>query len=374
MRVLKILVVISILTIIAFISFKLGYFSNRPPDTSAVESPEYREALKFIVDNMYVHKTRYGKLVAPDGNLTSFSPYDYKNLYAAIDVLDSLKLSHALVFVEEEDQRKISRKHLKDHIEGSLETWKNSRFSQHVEFKDFTEYILPYRAGNEILSDYRKTVPRLFSKISDSLNKIKTPKEAVNIINNNLKMRLVFDLRSHADLHEPDMLSLLSQKKGSCESLTQCTSLTMRAMGLAVAIDECPVWAHRNSGHQWNSFLDTNNKWIPFGGAEKNPDEFDAINDSVKAPKVFRHTFSVQENFGPPLENYNDIPQLFHNKTRIDVTKEYVDTLDVTIEITDNDLSPNDYLYLAVFNAEEWKIVSWAKLDKGKALFNDMGA
>ncbi|GAA3582034.1 hypothetical protein [Snuella lapsa] len=141
----------------------------------------------------------------------------------------------------------------------------------------------------------------------------------------------------------------------------------------AVAVDECPTWAHRNSGHQWNAFLDATTRWIPFGGAETNPDEFDVINDSVKAPKIFRHTFSFQEDFAPKNIANRDIPPIFRQKNRIDVTSEYVNTSDITIALDNSIELNNDILYLAVFNADQWKIVSWASINDGNATFKQMG-
>lgn len=358
--------------IVIFIAFVI-LFRKYAPLTVKTGGSEYQYALNFINTNISTHKTFYGQLISSDGTFTKYSPYNYKDLYTAMDALDSLKFSHTLVTVKEEDQRIIPKAFLEYHIKKSIKTWQNSSFSSHVEFNDFTEYILPYRAGKESFSTYQDSIPKLFFKILDSLNKLKTPLEAVTLINSELKNRLVFDLRSHLDLSEPDMLTLIAKKKGSCESLTQCAVLTIRAFGLAGAIDECPVWAHRNAGHQWNAFLDSENKWVPFGGAEKNPDEFDTINDSVKVPKIFRHTFSVREGFSPSLENKADIPQVFRNRNRIDVTHEYVSTSDVSLKIPMNDVLTNQYVYLAVFNAEQWKIVTWSKLENGKALFKNIG-
>ncbi len=183
---------------------------------------------------------------------------------------------------------------------------------------------------------------------------------------------MAFDLRSHALLSEPDILDVLNAGKGSCNSLTMAAALTMRLLGIATTIDECPVWAHRNSGHRWNVALDSRTgKWIPFGGAEINPDEFDVINDSVKAPKIFRYTFSDQDRFLPPKINRKDIPPIFRETNRIDVTDKYTVISDVHISPID---FPDTVLYLSVFNAEKWRIIARAGIKKGSAVFYNMGA
>lgn len=354
------------------ISYTIGvYFGGF--NTWRLGETEYQKSSSFLDKNIDTHKTQYKVLVNSKGKFVSFSPYAYKDLYIAKQALDSLEQYYTLVNIEEEDRRKVSKGYINMHIARALKAWQQATFSAHANFEDFSNYILPYRAGNEKISDFYTTIQKTFFNTFDSVQRVKSPKQAVNVINNELKKRLVFDLRSHADLTNPGMLEILSQGKGSCVSLTQFTALTMRTVGLAVAIDECPAWAHRNSGHQWNSVLDTNGKWIPFGGAETNPDEFYTINDSVKAPKIFRHTYSLQNDFGPPIEGFKNIPSVFHQRNRIDVTADYLSTSDVTIEIEKNIEDTNDILYLAVFNAEQWRIVSWANIKNGKATFEAMG-
>ena len=56
---------------------------------------------------------------------------------------------------------------------------------------------------------------------------------------------------------------------------------------------------------------------------------------------------------------------------RNDVTSTYIDTKDVTV--TPNNNQDESYLYLAVFNANDWRIVSWAEVKDGKSTFKDMG-
>lgn len=344
-------------------------FSNSLSTTNS----QYKKSQEFLNMHMHTHKTKYRKLVGFKSEVVGFSPYKYKSLYIAKKVLDSLQDNLALVELEEQDQEKISQKHINAHIKKMLHVWKNNKTARHVNFDDFLEYILPYRAGEEKLTAYSKYLYEIFLDTYDSIKLVESSAQAVHILNNKLKEKLVFDLRSHADLKKPGILDVLKAGKGSCKSLTETTTQVMRLAGLAVAIDECPVWAHRNAGHQWNAFLNENRKWVPFGGSETNPEEFNSIHDSVKAPKIYRHTYAVQENFFPSIEDSQNIPTLFRKKNRIDVTSEYVETSNVVIELKEKNISNNDLLYLAVFNAKKWKIVSWSKIKNGKAEFPDMG-
>lgn len=334
---------------------------------------KYGQSWNFLQKNMAIHSSNSYELIDFKGNSVKFYPYNYTSLYKAKNAFDSLSENLALVQIHQNDEENISDVFLKEHIEKSIKLWKDSKFTKTVSFKDYANYILPYRAGEEEFIEYNDSILHKFAKAFDSIKSVKKPLQAVQILNNKLKENLIFDLRSHADLKRPSIIDVLKSRKGSCKSLTETTAQVMRMASLAVAIDECPVWGHRNSGHQWNAFLDENGKWIPFGGAETNPDEFKKIHDSVKAPKIYRHTYAVQENFSPPIANAQNIPIIFRKNNKIDVTKEYVETSNVTINVKERKGIYNSLLYLAVFNAEEWKIVSWSQINNGKAEFRNMG-
>ena len=220
----------------------------------------------------------------------------------------------------------------------------------------------------EAFSDYFDSLNIRYSWIKDSISGSSNPVEAVSKLNNEIKTWLKFDLRSHAALTEPSILEVLEQKKGSCKSLTQFTTQACRSVGIPVTIDECPFWAHRNSGHQWNVVLDESGKWIPFAGAEKNPDEFDIINDSMRVPKIFRYQYSKNPSFYPPDRSKGDVPAAFIHPNRTDVTSEYVSTSEVDINL-EKELH-GDIVYLSVFNAFSWRIVAWSIVNDKRAHFS----
>jgi hypothetical protein len=329
--------------------------------------------MQFIAENIHIHKSTEVKLINGLGKQEYFSPYNCETLYDAIGSLDIIKKRCAIVKEEINDKNVIPGSLIDKHITRAVNTWVTSPFAQHVRFEEFCEYLLPYRAGEETFSDYLDSISSKYKFIYDSLAGQADPVIAAVLINNELKKWLKFDLRSHAGLRDPSIIEILEQKKGSCRSLTQFTAQVMRSVGITVAIDECPVWAHRNLGHQWNAVLDTTGKWIPFGGAETNPDEFVSINDSVKAPKIYRHTYSVQKDFQPPIKDVTDIPPVFRMSNRRDVTDQYVKTATVMVKLQDYENKEGDILYLSVFNAEQWQIVSWAKIKDGAAAFLNMG-
>jgi hypothetical protein len=337
------------------------------------KNSEEKTAFDFLKNRMHNKGSSEKKVVSNSGVEIPFSPYNFETLYQANDSLEKL-IENNLVFNRYyNDSEFVPDSFLRKHVRRMIEIKRKSPILKKAGTNVFYEFVLPYRGGDEIFEDYYSTVERIFGKTSKNFSSSLTTLEKVNILNAKLSEILEFDLRSHALLIEPCLSEVLFEGKGSCNSLTAVIVQTMRFYGIPTAIDECPVWAHRNSGHRWNAFLNEDGNWIPFSGAETNPGEFNVINDSVKAPKIFRHTFSAQKDFQPPVKNAEDIPPVFRYPNRIDVTEQYVSTTDVEISHDPEKIGGEKIIYLAVFNDEEWRIVSWAELENGKAVFRKTG-
>lgn len=337
------------------------------------KNSEEKQAVIFLKNQMVYKVSSEKKVVSNTGTEIPFSPYNFETLYLANDSLEKL-IKNNLVFNRYyNDSEFIAGTFLQKHVRRMMEIKRKSPSLKLTGPDIFNEFVLPYRAGDEIFEDYYSTIENIFGKTSDNFSGNLTTLEKVTILNKKLSEILEFDLRSHAMLKEPSICEVLSEGKGSCNSLTSVTAQTMRFFGIPTAIDECPVWAHRNSGHRWNAFLNDNGKWVPFTGAETNPGEFKVISDSVKAPKIFRHTFSAQKGFQPPVNKAEDIPPVFRHANRIDVTELYVSTTDVEVFPDTAKVGKEKLIYLAVFNDEEWRIVTWAKYENGKSVFIKTG-
>ena len=324
---------------------------------------------------LHENNRRYGytetALVGAGGNQIPFSPYQYATLYGALDTLETLKVFNTVYSRQYPDTTVVSDAFIQAHAARRVKQWKESPHYRKLTWDEFREYWLPYRVETEKFCDYRAALDERYGFISEALKQGMSVLEATNLLQNDLRKRLVFDLRDHASLNQPSLLETMELGKGGCRGITTLTTLALRNIGIVSAIDECPVWAHRNSGHQWNVVRTECGEWIPFNGAEDSIGAvFPTLNDSVKAPKIYRKQFSQNPDFAPPVSR-EQTPALFLNDCRRDVTSTYQPTVDVTVMPTCE--HEDSVLYLAVFNAEVWKIVSWAELKDGKAIFKDMG-
>lgn len=334
---------------------------------------EQRQAERFLTDNIPGYGWTKDYLVdARTADTIPFTPYDYENLYRAKDTLDSLRRIYRVVHNVYRDAELLPGDSIRGIVQRALYRWKNSPYAQSLTFDDFCEYLLPYRAGKEPLrAAWGDSIRARYAYVRDSTPA--DPVAAAGLINNDMKSWMVFDLRSHALLNEPSVPELMAEGKGSCRAISALFVQIMREVGIPAAIDECPVWAHRNSGHEWTAVMDTTGKWRPFEPAEFNPDGFRAVCENTRTPKIFRRTHSFDHSFYPPVAK-GDIPDLFTTFNRRDVTREYVSVSDVTVTPDRNLDKGNGVVYLAVFNAEEWRPVAWASVrSDGTATFTDMG-
>ena len=338
---------------------------------SSCNSGKESKANAFLRENNRHYTYTETALVGVGGNKIPFSPYQYATLYGAMDTLETLKVFNTVYSKQYPDSTVVTDTFIQKHTAKRVKQWKESYHYRNLTWQEFSEYWLPYRIETEKFCDYRAALDEKYGYITEALKEGMSVAEATNLLQSDLRKWLVFDLRDHASLNQPSILETMELGKGGCRGITTLTTLALRNIGIVSAIDECPVWGHRNSGHQWNVIRSENGEWIPFNGAEDSIGAvFPTLNDSVKAPKIYRKQFSRNPDFAPPVGK-EQRPMLFWNDCRTDVTSEYLPTVDVTVTPTIE--HEDSVLYLAVFNAEVWKIVSWAELKDGKATFKDMG-
>ena len=88
--------------------------------------------------------------------------------------------------------------------------------------------------------------------------------------------------------------------------------------------------------------------------------------------KVFRQTYEKQqESLYMQNKGKEEIPDIFDTPYIMDVTREYTATSDVEAELYD-DAESGRFVYLSVFDNQDWSIVHWGTRHGRKATFRDM--
>ena len=242
----------------------------------------------------------------------------------------------------EDDIKSVRADFLIKHIDTAFNVWQESKFAKHYSFDDFCHYILPYRMGNEPLSDWMEVGNRQYRHLLDSAL---TPKE--------IAVRIALDggMRYNIGMGKypyPQSFEEMSQSRwGTCEEMALYLSLALRSIGIPSGIDFVPAWANRSAGHCWNVVKDTCGRFVEVGyGAE-------GVNSVVyKVSKIYRREYAIGKD--------------------ADVTAEYgMLQTDLIFHLKEN--MKNKSVSLCTFNNHDWTPVAFAMADGRKVTFPSVG-
>jgi hypothetical protein len=333
------------------------------------------EAAYYLIANMEGHGYVIYDLIDSAGAKVDFNVLDYLDYDALREAVDTLESRHGeLDFEKKEmiyDFNTITADFLINQIDLAFEAWRQRPWSRDFSFDQFCEYILPYRGSNEPLEVWRETFLEKYNDISIKMTEQSDPIEAAALINDDVKSWFGFDPRFYYHPTDQGLSEMLENKLGRCEDMTNLAIYAMRANGLAVTSDYTPYWANAGNNHAWNAIVTPDGRVIPFMGAESNPGQYRLAN---KLGKVYRKTFSKQmENLVFQERKQEKIPRWLARKSYLDVTADYTDVSDVTLEFKKEVPDSVDIAYLCVFNSGEWKPIHWGRIKNGSATFTDMG-
>ncbi|MDD4515260.1 hypothetical protein [Massilibacteroides sp.] len=105
---------------------------------------------------------------------------------SATMALDSINIKHRnlryLPYKAQNDAQTLSADFLVKDIDFAFKTWEQVPWGKHVSFHEFCTQILPYRVGNEDVSNWRQEYYDAFSSIIDSLPATATLIDACNFL------------------------------------------------------------------------------------------------------------------------------------------------------------------------------------------------
>lgn len=311
------------------------------------------------------------------------------NIYSALpDKIDSIWEIKRSRLPQPENEGKsdlhhISSRYLIRETEAAFRAWQENCYTRHCSFEEFCEYILPYRRKNGLIADssrqvfYRRHQQHFFKESSRGF------------IPESDSLLYLYRHITHNFFHGSSIpilsaSSLEYLEKGLCEHRCWFNSLLFSSLGMAVAVDFVPAWGNRNNSHTWNvliiggqsyafeSFWD-NNRW-KYKRIYNNK-TYDPEWGAFRLPKVYRHTYSYHPE-GPVKDSRiskEDIPPLFRNTKKKDVSAEYFDTTDVTLTLTEEVPEDTYYAYLCVFGYQQWQPVQWGRIKGNSVTFKGMG-
>ena len=333
------------------------------------------EAPYYLIGNMEGHSYAIIAYFDTSGNEVEIdvNAYpDFKSMLAHLDTVESkrgeIEYKKKEVF---EDLENIKADFLINQIEYAFKAWRGLPWAKTVTFENFKEYILPYRGSNEPLEPWREYFFEKYHGIDTIMSDPYDLIEAAKIINKDVRSYFGFNERYYLHPTDQGLSEMLESGLGRCEDMTNLAIYAMRANGLAVTSDYTPYWANTGNNHAWNAIADAEGNVMPFMGAEADPGDYKLHN---RAAKVYRKMFGKQkDNLIFQKRKQEKVPRWLAGKSYIDVTSDYVDVCDVTINFKREIPDSVDIAYLCVFNSGEWKPIHWGKIENNSTVFTDMG-
>lgn len=280
------------------------------------------------------------------------------------------------------DLENISAKQLITEIDLAFKAWQENVYTKNFSFEDFCEYILPYRRINGLIKDNSRSN---FYERHKGEYLTHSGKDMIEEADS-----LLYEYRhlKHSQFWGTQIPILTAStfeylQNGLCEHRCWYNSLLFSSVGMAVAVDFVPAWGNRNNNHKWNVLIKDGKSYAfeAFWDEDRwkykriyNNKTFDYDWGRFRLAKVYRHSF--KNYFEGPITdkrvNRENIPALFRNFKKKDVSHEYFDSINLSVDLQN---IPKDiyYAYLCVWNFQEWQPVQWGKIEESRAVFEGMG-
>jgi len=335
---------------------------QKPEDSLKLKSAYY------LIENLDNNYSIQQSLVDSLDNPIEINIYDFPNISSIKQKRDSIeKVVGRLNYKADSiwlDFKNISPDFLIKHIKKSYDIWNSSLFDNSYDFNTFCNYILPYRVSNEEIENY---IDYFQDKYGHLLDGNKNQKEIAILLNDEINRSITYDERI---VYNPNIQSIeltKENKSGDLRDINIYKIKALRSLGIAAAMDYTPFFADSIFGYYSTTVILPNKEKIYLKNSDDNRNPY----HPKRTAKVYRRIhgnnpvglFSIKEKstHTPPfLGNYN----------YIDVSNEYIATKNITMQFVDT----SQFVYLAVFNDNEWKPIEWALLtDDSTAIFTNMG-
>jgi hypothetical protein len=264
------------------------------------------------------------------------------------------------------DLEHIEASYLINNLDLAWDSYKNHKWNIQLSISDFCELILPYRIGDEKITNWREAYMKEFQTLDDTLSTISSSVMAAHVVAQRLG-----EVPYNVQLKTPhrSAIDLLEAPLGYCRDDCDRTLYSMRALGIPVAIDFILASPDNGTAHQWVVVRDNiDNKYRMFDNKRFLPTRDSIHNDKRSKGKVYRQIFALNsENM---QNSDNDAEPSFLNNPRMkDVTFEYFGHNNAVVELNDNTLSP---VYLGLFTTAGFFPIDKAKCLDNKAVFDDI--
>lgn len=258
------------------------------------------------------------------------------------------------------DEDTISEEYLKRNIELAFDSW-NKPWAKQLCFDDFCRYILPYRNGDEEVSDWRSYLKKKYEHlITDSMMQNANTKELAEFMMRQIRKNVKYGTRFNGVVQgflTPNEIEKLGALE--CQACANYATMVMRACGIPCELIEIH-WRFTEVPHSSVLFPKTACNPKPFRltigdeltymGEQK---------DTMAAYRAWAYTYKVNDDL-LRLAQDKDVPKSYLKPLcRTDVTEQLSTTYDIHLSVPDS-LKNKAELFLCRFH--EWK---WYPIREG---------
>ena len=265
------------------------------------------------------------------------------------------------------DCKVITADYLIRNIDHAFKVWKGRPWNRSLGFDDFCELLLPYRIGNEPLSDWRPVYEKYYAHILDSAYHGGDVVEACRVVNGELQRQGV-EYNTEFSLPHMEATFLLNNRVGYCRENCDLSVYAMRACGIPVASDFFMVSPDYQHSHQWMVVRDTTGVYIQFGFDDIVPQRGKRLSDGRKKGKVYRMCYGMQDDRKTAVLSRDAVPNAMRAVFVKDVTSGYFGCNRVAVPVE----TKTDNLYLGVFTTKGWQPVDFGEREGSDAVFHDL--
>jgi len=266
------------------------------------DNPQRLEAARWLISNMPIHHSKTGKELAKYRRYFEVAADQSLNPLAIKDSLDSIYGEPDLAKLDiVYDIETLDSAYLVENIDAAFEARERWPWGKNVRWEDFLEFVLPYRLGDEPLSNWRKKILEEYGNLIDSIASLPeaaTTRIASDILYKEWMWRKNFKWTSCLPNGPRIGPEIVDWKTGACREKTDGMSYLLRSAGLPATMHVAPMRGDLNDSHSWGVIYDSDGSpWLP----EQRTDS--AYKSIVPAAKVLSETFSINRNV--PYQSLN---------------------------------------------------------------------
>lgn len=286
-----------------------------------------REAMEYIVSNMPYNLTLDGKGLEKYRNFYHLFAIYGKQALAMVDsIQEASGKFDASTLTPYLDIHYLNPEFIENDLKLAFKTRNRLPWSKSVSDKDFLRYVIPYRIGDERVSEWRSDILHnipWMNDVIDSLVKkgVDDPLVAAQAIINRWN-RKEFQWTSMLPAGPSIGYANVIDKSGTCREFAHGVVYLMRAAGIPSGIDMVPIRGENNSAHSWPFIIGRDGK--TYVTCTENPSWVPAAEFDIFAAKIYREEFGINDDINSGLpEEISLRPDFFKVPKFSDVTAIY---------------------------------------------------